>query len=614
MKRPMAKAWRVAAIVAALGIVAAACGSSSKKATAGGRSADSASSEPTTGLTGDTTSTAAPANGTAGAADSTTTTAARGKTTGTAKNSTATTTKKAAATTVKPSVVVNAVTGTLTNVTTANAVKIDESAVLKIGDRIAEATYRPVFDPIKQNSARPEAYLSYVYDTLLVRNINGQYAPSLATQANVMDSKTITVVLRSGVKFQDGTDLTADAEKQTLLRNRDNFNANSMRAPMQQISTVDVTGPLTLTIHLATPVAGAFYDLLAHSETAPVSPAALASGTDLTQKPVGAGPFKLVTNTDNLIQFQKWTGYWDAQDVHLSGIDLVYTASSEAVISGMSTGAIDWSPLISATEYAQLQKGNLTTRTTPFDGQVRAMDFVALACAKNADALGDPRVRQALIYATDRNAINKIVYQGGADIATQMAPVGTPLYDASLDSLYPYDPDKAKALLTAAGKSNLTLSLYLAQSAVGQQVVTIVQQQWGQVGIKVNLVGSANTTADFFQNGTIQSIFNPAQAFFGSDALTTWFDPNSIGGTCPATDPSVLSEVSQLQGLALDSPQGIKAYQDIDRYAMQNALLIPMFLDPTYLAWNKRLAQVTFKQSRTGIYHIDFRGTAIAKS
>ena len=132
------------------------------------------------------------------------------------------------------------------------------------------------FDPAKATIYDTSDVVGQLlYDTLLYQQPNGSLTPELAAKATIVNPETISVTLRPGLKFQDGTPLDAAAVKFTILRN---LTAKSIAFPAEfsDISSVDVDGDLGLTINLSGPDAGAVYPDLAGLETMPLSPTAVA--------------------------------------------------------------------------------------------------------------------------------------------------------------------------------------------------------------------------------------------------------------------------------------------------------------------------------------------------
>jgi peptide/nickel transport system substrate-binding protein len=480
--------------------------------------------------------------------------------------------------------------------------------VLTIGDTISTAGNQISFDPTKGTSGETTGYLRYVYDSLLVRNINGTYSPELALSATITNPTTIEVKLRPGVKFQDGTPLNAAAVQFTILRNKKAANAATMRASLlAEMSSVDVTSSLDLTIHLSQPVAGAFYDLLADIETAPVSPTAVKDGKNLATDPVGAGPFELASQSSTLVKLKAWPGYWDAKDVHLAGINIVDIESSSALVNALQTGSIDYDPRTAYANLAQLGSSVNTVTSLP-TGAVPSFDLVNFNCS-GFKPLANADLREALLYATNPSQINSLVYQGKAKLMTQLTAPGSDIYNSGIT--VSYNLAKAKQLLAAAGVTSLTIPA-MDESAQGQQEVQeqeILQQQWAAAGINLKITPVADSVDAFYVTGKLGELAYVGAQLSDMNWFTTYFTPGAGGATCAPSDPTYVSEVKTLEGLDPTSAEAISLTKKINAYLVQNAYYIPLLQAPVALASSKQLGKITYWQSRAGDVFPDFRGT-----
>ena len=278
-----------------------------------------------------------------------------------------------------------------------------------------------------------------LFDSLLHKEADGSLVPSLATGATVVDPQTIKVELRPGVKFQDKTPLDAEAVKATILRNRD---ANSVAFPAQikNVSSVDVDSPTSLTIHLDSPVAGAFYPLLGGLATMPVSPTALAKNDpDPISNPLGAGPFMVKEyEPEQRMLLTKNPNYWNAKKIKLGGVEYVQAPTGPPAITALRGDAVD----VIGTDVTQakaLNSGGLKTASGS-----SGTSLLWFNLCKSHKPLDDVRVRQALNYALDRDALNSAVVDGQGQVAWSMVPPNNSLYDPTLEKHYAYNVDEGQ--------------------------------------------------------------------------------------------------------------------------------------------------------------------------
>ncbi|TMK63911.1 MAG: ABC transporter substrate-binding protein, partial [Actinobacteria bacterium] len=352
----------------------------------------------------------------------------------------------------------------------------------------------PVYDPAKMTIYATGVVLGQLlYDSLLRQEPSGKLTPALATAAKVVDPQTISVTLRQGVKFQDGTSLNADAVKFTILRNRD---AQSVAFPavIKDVASVDVTSDLELTIHLSKPSAGAFYPQLAGLATMPVSPAAVQrNDPDPIANPMGAGPFRVKEyQPEQHLLMTKSDTYWDAKRIKLGGVEYVQAPTGPAAITALRGGNVD----IIGTDLNQLDALR--------GGNVRAAlassptSLLWFNLCKTRKPLDNVRVRQALNYALDRNSINRALAQGRGEPAWSLVPKSNDVFASELDGHYRFNVKKARSLLRAAGFPNGVKLTIIPSPGISQNLTEIAQQSWKRAGIDVEIVPSTNIVQDFF--------------------------------------------------------------------------------------------------------------------
>jgi ABC-type transport system substrate-binding protein len=457
----------------------------------------------------------------------------------------------------------------------------DPKGVLRLGYDVS-GLGGPVFDPVKVTANDPGVALGQLlFDSLLHKQANGALVPSLATSATIVDPQTIKIALRSGVKFQDKTALDADAVKFTLLRNRD---ASSVAFPaaIKSISSVDVDGPLALTIHLNAPVAGSFYPLLGDLATMPVSPTAVAKNdSDPVTNPLGAGPFRVKEYVpEQRLVLTKSPDYWNAKNIKLGGVEYVQAAAGPASITALKSGAVD----VVQTDLSQLQAlsgGGIKTATGN-----SGTSLLYFQVCKSRKPLDDVRVRQALSYALDRDAINKALTNGLGQPAWSLVPPDNALYNAKLTKHYAYSVKKAKALLKAAGYADgVSLSMIPQQAGTPTEFAEIAQQYWKKVGIDVQIKPSTNIVQDLFMNHTAD-MGATSVVRNGLDALQFIYTPGHLGDLCDYEDPQLTAIIDKLSALPANDPQAKKLWSDAQEFVIGNALNIYVTWLPAVLAYD----------------------------
>lgn len=331
------------------------------------------------------------------------------------------------------------------------------------------------------------------YEPLIVQRGDGSFAPGLATSWEYTGSgnRTFVLHLRDGVKFSDGSKLTAATVVENL---RYVVKANGPYAQYVAGDTFTATDPRTVTIEAKQPNPN-FPQMLsqAFNVGAMISSRALKTPSKLGAHTFGAGPYMLdpaQTTTGDHYTYVPNPDYYDPHKIHWQRVVVKILGNAQSVLNALNSGQADVALGDPSTEESAKQAG-LTVASAP---SLWVGAVLGDREGKVAKPLADVRVRQALNYATDRGAIAEALFPETGKPTTQPTVPGGYGYDQSLDGLYPYDVAKAKQLLAAAGYPS-GFSLRIASTQYGQQnlVAQAMAQQWAKVGVKLKVDDYANS-------------------------------------------------------------------------------------------------------------------------
>jgi peptide/nickel transport system substrate-binding protein len=321
-------------------------------------------------------------------------------------------------------------------------------------------------------------------ERLIYWNNTGLFTGVLATDWKwSADALSLTLTIRKGVKFHDGTALDAKGVKYLLDLVKD-----SNRTELKSVSNIEVVDDYTVKINLK-----AFDSLLlsdlATTAGAMVSPTALQK-FDMNYNvanPVGTGPFKFVSwQRDVNLKYSKNPDYWQPGKPYLDGVTFIFTADSRTARASFlaGDGQILGTGPSDAAELAKNGNYNIVSAVGP---------LVALAPdGKNADSpFNKLEVRQAVSYAIDINPMVKTLGYGYLIPTNQVATSGMWNYNKDVKG-YPYDPKKAKDLLTKAGYPNgfKTTIYYETDYSDIAGACTAIQDSLRQIGIEATLQGN----------------------------------------------------------------------------------------------------------------------------
>jgi len=367
-------------------------------------------------------------------------------------------------------------------------------------------------DPVLNDANVDIWVLTNLYDTLLAPTSDGAgVTPALATKwDSSADGKTLTLTLRSDVKFSDGTPMTVDDVKWSLDRARDPKAGqwNSSLAAIDSIYAKDAT-TLVLNLKHADPTLLA---ALATFNTAILPKAAFEATPGATSEekakafaehPIGTGPFAFASwKRGEVMKLKRNPYYWKMADdgkalPYLDELEFPVIPDDSTRLLKLKAGEIDGAEFI---PYARVQElkndANLRMELWP-STRVRFLTLFDGEKYKDGSAnpMANPKVRQALNYAINKQAIIQITTLNLGKPMTSFMSSATPLYSGAPE-LYAYDPAKAKALLAEAGfaKGFEFSCLSLSGNGDDQSDLTAAQQMWSQVGVKLKIEQVDNPT------------------------------------------------------------------------------------------------------------------------
>ena len=448
---------------------------------------------------------------------------------------------------------------------------------------VAVPTVPVSLDPsIGQNSN--ETWADLAYDPLIVLEANGSYKPGLALSwSSGPNNESFSMKLRPGVKFSDGTPLDANAVK-AWIQHTIAFPGGTAATYFSALTTIDVTGPLSLTLRFSKPTPLVQRDF---SQLLMVGDVASPEATSLNTTPDGAGEYMLdksQTVVGDTYTYVPNPYYWNKKAIHWKQVVVKVISNPSAALSALETGQAN--VVISQSNSsidAAKSAGLKYAAPSSLYLNVMLVDRVGTL----VKALGDVRVRQALNYAIDRPAIAKAL--GGAPI-DEMAVPGDDGYDPKLAKYYSYNPAKAKALLAAAGyASGFTLPM-LATNVVGEDVMAeAIESELAQVGVKVQLtiltnhaqyvagLGSGSYAAETLGWGR-QPTYTEYQSWAGPNSPAT-FNPFHV-------HDSQLDVFASKLAAAPPSKADAVARQLIDRLTTQ-AWFLPVAVTPLVTLYSR---------------------------
>jgi peptide/nickel transport system substrate-binding protein len=321
-----------------------------------------------------------------------------------------------------------------------------------------------------------------IFEGLTTIDRNGAVQPQLAESWEISsDGRTYTFKLRPGVTFHDGEVFDSSVAKFAIDRARGQDSVNPQKRYFQTIESIETPDAQTLVLKLSEPTGSLLYWLAWPSS----SMVGTKSADNNKTTPVGTGPFTFVNwSKGEKVELSRSPNYWNKDEAaKLETAIFRFISEPQAQAAALKAGDVDAFPEFAAPELMESFEGDDRLATVIGDTEMKVV-----AGMNNArKPFDDARVRQALMMALDRNMIVEGAWSGhGTPIGSHYTPNDPGYID--LTGVYPYDPEKAKALLEEAGyRDGFTFTIKAPQMAYAQRTAQIMQAMFAQIGVTMNI-------------------------------------------------------------------------------------------------------------------------------
>lgn len=348
-------------------------------------------------------------------------------------------------------------------------------------------------DPHTVTGSYAPVVFELFFDTLVHVEADGTLSPGLAEDWEFSeDGSELILTIREDVEFSDGNSLDAETVKVNLDRARGiDFEESALSGDLSMVKDITVDGNEVL-ISLEDNEGGALPALLSDRAGMIASEESLES-SNFDQQPAGAGPYQVTSfDSDSHLNVERWEGYWDSSIDRNAAVEVSFIKDSSSRLRGVQAGQYDWAT-IDPVQVADAETSDLEIVSNP------TYSYNRLTMNRSREWFSDPRVREALSYAVDREALVEGVLFGHGEPAYQPFPEG---YWAAVDAEEkPYDPERAKSLLADAGyPDGFSFEAVSANSPAAIQVAEAVAAQLSEVGVDVEIRPVDNSTVTFYAN------------------------------------------------------------------------------------------------------------------
>jgi peptide/nickel transport system substrate-binding protein len=459
--------------------------------------------------------------------------------------------------------------------------------------------YTSTLNPAIAGGGDQSMPIDLAYSSLTHLEPDGSIGPGLATSWHYVGTTNtdFTFTLRHDARFSDGTPVTASAVKAWL--DYAYFTVKGYITGSLVLKSIDTAGQWTVDLHLAAPNSDVPY-LLSEAEMfgfigspkAIAHPSTLGSGTD------GAGPYIAVPSQSiagSIYVFKPNPYYYDQSAVHFSKVVVKIITSPTTMIEAIKSGQINVAAGdITTAATAQAAGLNVITAPSGFV-QILLLDRgPKIPSGSTANPLASVQVRQALNYAINRNAVTQAIY-GKYGVPT--AEIGSSDgFVPSMQDYYPYDPAKAKSLLTAAGyPQGFTLAV-TSESAFGtlaDPVLEAIAQEYKAIGVTLKITSTTTLPqwvtqvlgGSYESAGFIATAFAPMPEWY-----SYWFAPKGLENQHGWDDPTL--DALAEQGEASLSPD--QYWRAMTNRIVSQADEIPVFNFDAFWYTAKNIGGLSF--------------------
>ncbi|NKX45689.1 ABC transporter substrate-binding protein [Roseicyclus persicicus] len=302
------------------------------------------------------------------------------------------------------------------------------------------------------------------------------------------DGLILTMTLREGVVFHDGTPFNAEAVAANIDRSQ-NLPESRRASELSSITGVEVVDEFTIRFTLGAPDATLLAQLSDRAGMMISPTAAEAAGLDFGLNPVCSGPYQFVERIQqDRIVLSRFADYWNADAYAFETVTFLPIPDTTVRLANLRAGDLDMLERLSATDVASVRGDDALAMAEATSLGYQAMTInVGNGDEANGPLGMDARVRQALSLSIDRNVVNQVVFEGAFAPGNQPWPPTSPWYNDAFP-IPERDVEAARALLAEAGyPDGVDIRVQVANNPVQLQVMQVIQAMAGEAGIRISL-------------------------------------------------------------------------------------------------------------------------------
>ena len=454
--------------------------------------------------------------------------------------------------------------------------------------RIAVDALPPYLGHPFGSTARPTFFTNgAIFDGLIRFDRNGNIVPRLAVSWENIDVKTWRFKLRDNVYFSNGTKLSSDSLKATVdWLSSDESLRDGVRTEIPFLESASIIDELTVDIVTKVPVP----ELPRYTGSLLlVEPKLFRSlgRQKYSENPIGTGPFKLNIWGSSIITMDAHTSSWRAPK--LDKLEIIALPNPSGRLQSLLSNRTDIATGLGPDDISAVESMGGVMETW-LDASVAAISFVTI----NGGPIGNVKVRQALNYAVNKQAIIDALLGGLTEPASQGISHNAYGYNQNLKP-YPYDPEKAKALLKEADYGDGFTFQFITQTGSGSNSLIFQQIASDLAKINVKMIIKQMPAPAYLRavlrekdhaGADAHSLVWPAWPTFDAlRALQTHSCKRSAPWHC---DREIQPIIDQALG-EWDSEKGLQLRQDLMKHTRDTAPAIFLFESPEFTGLSERV-------------------------
>jgi len=389
------------------------------------------------------------------------------------------------------------------------------------------------------NGAANQPMMDTIYGQLFKLVEGGKIEGELAESSTLSsDGKTFTIKLRPGVKFTDGSPFDAETVKWNFDRSLASPCTCNPKSswPKLENPAVTTSGTDTVELHFTAPFAAIERSFISANINWIASKTAFEKMGEkaFKQKPVGAGPFTVVSNSpSNQLVLQKNPDYFREGRPYLDKITLKSIGGDQAAYQALLAGQADAYEGMSTPALVDqaAKQQNLTTT------QMLSTSPYVIQLNTSKPPFDDQKARDAIYYATDTEAIRKGLFNDRYPTSQTFTGPGGLFYKPTVPGYKTFDLAKAKQLVSEMGGMQITLGTI--NVLVAKQTTEALQSQWAKAGIKTKIESYDLAGLIKAFGGPWQSMLQTAGAWDPAIGVGVGFRFNSHSPFTGVKDPAL---------------------------------------------------------------------------